>query len=44
MELDKNVGSAVISNELFDKLTLDLLNDSLTYDYLDYDPLLSIKK
>ena len=29
--------------ELFDKLTLDLLNDSLTYDYLDYDPLLSIK-
>ena len=43
VELDKNVGSAIISNELFESLTNDLLNDTFTYEEIDFDPTLRIK-
>ena len=39
VELDKNVGSGIISNELYDELTLQSLSDIKVYKELDYDPL-----
>ena len=39
VELDKNVGSALISNELYDKLVLDSLSNNESYLVLEYNPL-----
>jgi predicted GIY-YIG superfamily endonuclease len=39
---DKNIGSAIISHELYDKLVYEHLIDSNTYKLINYDPLDSI--
>lgn len=39
VELDKNVGCALISNELYKNLAIEHLNDIGTYSRLDSDPL-----
>ena len=39
VELDKNVGSAVISNNLYNSLVMDILNDPLVYREVNEDPL-----
>ena len=39
VELDKNVGSAILSNELHENLILNILGDTLVYRELEYDPL-----
>ncbi len=41
VELDKNVGSGVISNEFYDKLTMDSLNDENVYEKIFSDPLIN---
>ena len=43
VELDKNVGSAIISIDLYNKLTNDLLRDDETYVEIEGDPILNIK-
>lgn len=42
VELDKNVGSAIISIDLYNKLTNDLLKDNETYVEIEGDPILNI--
>ena len=39
VELDKNVGSGIISNDFYDKLTMDSLNDENVYEKIYSDPL-----
>jgi hypothetical protein len=39
VQCDKNIGSAIISHELHDKLVLEHLSDSNTYKLISYDPL-----
>jgi hypothetical protein len=39
VQLDKNVGAALISNELFNDLAYDLLNDENCYDRIEDNPL-----
>ena len=39
VELDKNVGSGIISNELNEEITLNSLSDKNTYDQIFLDPL-----
>jgi hypothetical protein len=43
VELDKNVGSAILSHELYNKLTYDHLNNPDVYLRLDNDPLMNLK-
>jgi len=44
VELDKNVGAGLISNELYEKKTFDLLNDSSIYERIEENPLADICK
>ena len=44
VELDKNVGCAIISNELYDDLALEHLSDTNTYKKIDSNPLEEIIK
>ena len=39
VELDKNIGCAIISNELYDNLALEHLNDITTYKKIESNPL-----
>ena len=39
VELDKNVGSGIISNELYDEITMNSLNDVNVYEKILIDPL-----
>ena len=39
VECDKNIGSAIISNQLISKLGREHLDDNLTYSCLTFDPL-----
>ena len=39
LECDKNIGSAIISNELYDSLVIDNLSNSNNYKQLEYNPL-----
>ena len=39
VDCDKNVGIIIMSNELYDKLAFDSLNNGTTYEELDYNPL-----
>ena len=38
VELDKNVGVGFVSNELYDSLALNILNDRKIYQELDQNP------
>ena len=39
VEADKNVGSVILSNNLYDRLSFDSLSDITVYKKLDFDPL-----
>lgn len=43
VELDKNIGSAIISNDLFFELGMKCLNNSDTYEKIAYNPIGEIK-
>lgn len=42
VECDKNIGSAIISNELYNELVLKQLNDKTTYIEINSNPLIEI--
>ena len=42
VELDKNIGSSIISNELYEKLASDILEDVNTYTRIEENPLPSV--
>ena len=44
LELDKNIGSAIISNKLFLEIAFNNLNNFVTYEKIDFNPLDKINR